>query len=58
MSSVKILADSDVKVVLVGNRCDCDDSIRQVSTEEGKALAGEFKNIFTFFWRFSEFKND
>jgi len=46
MSEIDQFAAKDVHLVLVGNKADCDASDRKVSTEEGRALAAEFKMKF------------
>ena len=45
MVQIKSLAPQDVKVILIGNKIDLENE-RQVSTEEGKALAEQYNLSF------------
>lgn len=46
MDDIHTYANSTVKIVLVGNKCDAEEGRVEVSEEEGKALANQYKIPF------------
>ena len=46
MDQIKANADSGVDVILVGNKCDIDESLRAVPREEAQALATAYGVVF------------